>query len=195
MIQCGAFCFLPFTGQRPRCTTKGAPQPVCSPAPRHPAIRLGRPMDAKLPPPPFAETRFEALVRQYGRLITAVVARVGGARVAGAHEDVAQEVLLALWKRLEGEQKLEVGSSYVYKAAVRETVRALRREGSRRSAPIEACLLALPLERGRAVRAHLRGFEIGEIMGLYGWPYQKARNLLSRGMTDLRRLLKEKGIQ
>jgi len=178
-------------------------------------------MDAKLPPPPFAETRFEALVRQYGRLITAVVARVGGARVAGVHEDVAQEVLLALWKRLEGEQKLEVGSSYVYKAAVRETVRALRREGARRSEPIdeetaadstshgvferlaesergaqiEACLLALPLERGRAVRAHLRGFEIGEIMGLYGWPYQKARNLLSRGMTDLRRLLREKGIQ
>ena len=178
-------------------------------------------MDAKLPPPPFAETRFEALVRQYGRLITAVVARVGGARVAGVHEDVAQEVLLALWKRLEGEQKLEVGSSYVYKAAVRETVRALRREGARRCEPIdeetaadstshgvferlaesergaqiEACLLALPLERGRAVRAHLRGFEIGEIMGLYGWPYQKARNLLSRGMTDLRRLLREKGIQ
>jgi DNA-directed RNA polymerase specialized sigma24 family protein len=141
--------------------------------------------------------------------------------VAGGHQDVAQEVLLALWKRLEGEQTLEVGSSYVYRAAVRETVRALRREGSRRSEPIdeetaadstshgvferlaesergaqiEACLLALSLERGRAVRAHLRGFEIGEIMGLYGWPYQKARNLLSRGMTDLRRLLREKGIQ
>jgi len=178
-------------------------------------------MDAKLPPAPFAETRFEALVRQYGRLITAVVARVGGARVAGAHEDVAQEVLLALWRRLEGEQTLEVGSSYVYRAAVRETVRALQRQGSRRSEPldeehvaestsdgpferlaesergaqIEACLLSLPLERGRAVRAHLRGFEIGEIMGLYGWPYQKARNLLSRGMTDLRRRLREKGVQ
>ena len=178
-------------------------------------------MDAKLPPPPFAETRFEALVRQYGRLITAVVARVGGARVAGGREDVAQEVLLALWKRLEGEQTLEVGSSYVYRAAVRETVRALRREGARRSEPldeehvaeptsdgpferlaesergaqIEACLLTLPLDRGRAVRAHLRGFEIGEIMGLYGWPYQKARNLLSRGMTDLRQLLREKAVQ
>jgi len=178
-------------------------------------------MDAKLPLAPFAETRFEAMVRQYSRLITAVVARVGGARVAGGREDVAQEVLLALWKRLEGEQTLEVGSSYVYRAAVRETVRALRREGSRHSEPldeehvadstsdgpferlaesergaqIEACLLALPLERGRAVRAHLRGFEIGEIMGLYGWPYQKARNLLSRGLTDLRQRLRAKAIR
>ncbi|HVQ29264.1 MAG TPA: sigma-70 family RNA polymerase sigma factor, partial [Vicinamibacteria bacterium] len=167
------------------------------------------------------ETRFEALVRQYGRLITAVVARVGGARAAGARDDVAQEVLLALWKRLEREQTMEVGSSYVYKAAVRETVRALRREGSKRQetldentappnspasgpfehlaesergARIEACLGSLPLERERAVRAHLRGFEIGEIMGLYGWPYQKARNLVARGMTDLRRLLREQGI-
>ena len=178
-------------------------------------------MDAKLPLAPFAETRFEAMVRQYSRLITAVVARVGGARVAGGREDVAQVVLPALWKRLEGEQTLEVGSSYVYRAAVRETVRALRREGSRHSEPldeehvadstpdgpferlaesergaqIEACLLALPLERGRAVRAHLRGFEIGEIMGLYGWPYQKARNLLSRGLTDLRQRLRAKAIR
>jgi RNA polymerase sigma factor (sigma-70 family) len=178
-------------------------------------------MVTKLDPSSVAETRFEALVRQYGRLITAVVARVGGARVAGEREDVAQEILLALWKRLEGEQALEVGSSYIYKAAVRETVRALRREGSKRfetldenSAPpdsmsngpferlaesergaqIESCLASLPLERGRAIRAHLRGFEIREIMGLYGWPYQKARNLVARGMTDLRRLLQEQGV-
>ena len=177
-------------------------------------------MTTSLPPSAVAETRFEALVRQYGRLITAVVARVGGARVAGARDDVAQEVLLALWKRLEREQTLEVGSSYVYKAAVRETVRALRRELSKRhealdenSAPpnstsgpfehlaesergarIESCLGSLPLERERAVRAHLRGFEIREIMGLYGWPYQKARNLVARGMTDLRRLLREWGV-
>ena len=167
-----------------------------------------------------AETRFDALVRQYGRLITAVVARVGGARVAGTRDDVSQEVLLALWKRLEREQTLEVGSSYVYKAAVRETVRALRREGSKRlealdenspppnstagpfehlaererGARIESCLASLPLERERAVRAHLRGFEIREIMGLYGWPYQKARNLVARGMSDLRRLLREQDI-
>jgi len=177
-------------------------------------------MTTKLHPFSVAETRFEGLVRQYGRLITAVVARVGGGRVAAAREDVAQEVLLALWKRLEGEQTLEVGSSYVYKAAVRETVRALRREESKRfetldeknapdstsngpfehlaeserGAQIESCLVSLPLERGRAVRAHLRGFEIREIVDLYGWPYQKARNLVARGMTDLRRLLREQGV-
>jgi RNA polymerase sigma factor (sigma-70 family) len=178
-------------------------------------------MATKLHPSSVAETRFEALVRQYGRLITAVVARVGGARVAAAREDVAQEVLLALWKRLEREQTLEVGSSYVYKAAVRETVRALQRERSKlletldennappnstpngpfehlaeseRGAQIESCLASLPLDRARAVRAHLRGFEIREIMGLYGWPYQKARNLVARGLTDLRRLLRERGV-
>ncbi|HET9317017.1 MAG TPA: hypothetical protein VFQ51_15605, partial [Vicinamibacteria bacterium] len=41
-------------------------------------------------------------------------------------------------------------------------------------------------ERQAAVRAHLEGFQFQEVMLMHGWSYQKARNLVARGMADLR---------
>jgi DNA-directed RNA polymerase specialized sigma24 family protein len=35
----------------------------------------------------------------------------------------------------------------------------------------------------------LIGLDAGEISGLTGWPYNRVRNLVSRGMLDLRRIL------
>jgi hypothetical protein len=32
---------------------------------------------------------------------------------------------------------------------------------------------------------------VDEIMDLFGWSYQKARNLIARGKTDLRAILQE----
>jgi RNA polymerase sigma factor (sigma-70 family) len=168
-----------------------------------------------------ADVRFEELVRRYGRLISAVVARVARGGLAASRDDVEQKVLFSLWKRLCGEQTIDPSSSYVYRAAVREAVRAVREavgraedplaeEGVEQAGPepdpfatlaskerlaqIEGAMAALPLDRRRAVRAHLAGFDVDEIMRLHGWPYQKARNLIARGMADLRRTLTERGI-
>jgi RNA polymerase sigma factor (sigma-70 family) len=166
-----------------------------------------------------AHARFEDLVRQYGRLIASVVARVGGARASLIREDIQQQVLIGLWRQVEREQTIEHPASYVYRAAVRETVRALRREAAREAEPLEGDeaperaagpyesvvaseqasrleegLAALAPDRARAVRGHLLGFEVAEIMRMYGWPYQKTRNLIARGMADLRRSLLEKGL-
>jgi RNA polymerase sigma factor (sigma-70 family) len=175
-----------------------------------------RPRDAAL----------EDLAHRYARLIRAIVSRVGGRAAANATDDVGQEVLLALWRRLDGEQPIEHPTSYVYKAAVRETLRLLRRARARAEDPLEegaaaeiadgplraegdadrqlraretraaidGCLAGLTSERAAAVRAHLAGFEAQEIMAFHGWPYQKARNLIARGMGDLRRCLSAKGI-
>jgi RNA polymerase sigma factor (sigma-70 family) len=165
------------------------------------------------------QARFEHLVRQYGRLIASVVSRVGGARASLIREDIQQQVLIGLWRQVEREQNIIYPASYVYRAAVRETVRALRREAAREAEPIEADdapepsadpyqaavareqasrveegLSALAPDRARAVRGHLLGFEVAEIMRMYGWPYQKTRNLIARGMADLRRALLEKGL-
>jgi DNA-directed RNA polymerase specialized sigma24 family protein len=49
-------------------------------------------------------------------------------------------------------------------------------------------------DRARAVRLHLAGFTVQEIMGLCGWPYQKARNLIARGLAEVRERLRQKGI-
>jgi DNA-directed RNA polymerase specialized sigma24 family protein len=105
---------------------------------------------------------------------------------------------------------------------VRETVRALRREQARGEVPIEhadaeavadqadshaalesrelgaaieACVAALAEDRARAVRGHLAGFDVAELMALYGWTYQRARNLVARGMSDLRLALRARRVE
>jgi RNA polymerase sigma factor (sigma-70 family) len=170
---------------------------------------------------PELHARFEAIVRQYERLIGHVVLRIAGRHADMVKDDVRQNVLIALWKQIEREQEIEQVASYIYKATVREAVRARRRETERRerqeAAPpplklagedphraldareqalqLEACLAELSVERQQAVRAHLAGFEVAELMANYGWSYQKARNLVARGMQDLRDALRQKGFR
>ncbi|MFN7976614.1 MAG: sigma-70 family RNA polymerase sigma factor [Vicinamibacterales bacterium] len=179
-----------------------------------------------MPPPPSSpratatDARFDALIAQYGHLIAAAIRRVGGATVAAEHDDIAQAVRVALWKRLADEQAIDHPASYVYKAAVRETVRAVARIRARQVAPLDdlpteppsraadpdrlvasreqrealaEALRRLTPDRARAVRAHLAGLTVDELMHLRGWSYQRARNLIARGMADLRARLAERG--
>lgn len=168
--------------------------------------------------------RFEQLLRQYGRLVSSAVGRVAGRASPALRQDIEQDVLLALWKQVERAQVIEHPGAYFYRAAVRETVRALRRERRRQSEPLpengegvaeratpagdpqaqlerrelaehlERALAQLAPERARAVRAHLAGFSVHESMAMFGWSYQKARNLVARGLADLRGALRERGI-
>ena len=107
-------------------------------------------------------------------------------------------MLVALWKQLAREQTIDHPASYVYRAAVRETVRAVNRLRARPDVPLDAlrhepraqrqadadggveareqrealaaALGALSAERARAVRGHLAGFSVEELMQLCGWP-------------------------
>jgi len=156
----------------------------------------------------------EELVRRYGRLIRSVVARVFGRD----DDDVEQRVVVALWRKLDGGEPIEHPATYVYRAAVREAVRAVSEERRRAGAPLDEehpehgpdseaqvagrqlahlvgrCAAALVDERRRAVTAHLGGFSVEEIQSLHGWSYQKARNLVARGMADLRARLRAEGV-
>jgi RNA polymerase sigma factor (sigma-70 family) len=167
------------------------------------------------------EERFEELVRQYGRLIRSVVLRVGGPRAFDRAEDIEQRVLVELWKQVSREQPIDYPSSYLYRAAVRETVRTMRRalrrseealeegqavevdtapdpaaraQGRELGRLVEEAVAALAPDRRLAVRCHLAGHRVREIMTEQGWTYQKARNLIARGMADLRRGLRTRGI-
>jgi RNA polymerase sigma factor (sigma-70 family) len=171
--------------------------------------------------PAAGQARLEDFLARHKGLIQRVVRHVGGRRVELLREDIEQEVLISLWRRLGREQPLDLTPSYVYKAALRETVRSLRREGSRggQSATfqgdwpgsanepfadvshrecveaLEKSLAELPDDRQRAARLHLQGFRVEEIMTMCGWPYQRARNLVARAMADLRVALRERGIR
>jgi RNA polymerase sigma-70 factor, ECF subfamily len=164
-----------------------------------------------------AAARFDALLGQYDRLIVAIVARLGrqfGLRRDSfvVRDDIAQEVRFDLWKQVARGVVIEFPATYIYRATIRETVRALRRAASRTMEPLDddggqavepadpykilvardqlrlvhEGVASLTPERRRAVEAHLTGFQFQELMSMHGWSYQKARNLVSRGMADLR---------
>jgi RNA polymerase sigma factor (sigma-70 family) len=168
-----------------------------------------------------AELKLTALVRDYGRLIAQAIRRVVGPGGVPEPSDIEQQVHIALWQQLKREQFIEYPASYVYKAAIREAVRAVRRYRARAEEPLESApvqvsgpearadrltdarrvqdalaeaLAAMAPDRARAVRGHLAGFNVEELMTLYGWTYQRARNLIARGMADLRAELRSRGL-
>ena len=167
---------------------------------------------------PPGDAQLEDLVRRFSRLVRSVAARVGGSRGSQIAEDVEQEVFVNIWKQLGREQTIENPSSYIYRCAVRETLRLLERERGTEPADEDAAMAvrdrapgpdeqllaneradaladaidALSIDRRRAVQAYLAGFSVPEVMKMYGWSYERARNLSARGMADLRALLKER---
>jgi RNA polymerase sigma-70 factor (ECF subfamily) len=59
---------------------------------------------------------------------------------------------------------------------------------------VKEILGRLPAERRRAVGLHLQGWTTPEIARLAGWSESKAKNLVYRGLDDLRRQLRLQGI-
>jgi RNA polymerase sigma factor (sigma-70 family) len=139
-------------------------------------------------------------------------------------DEVLQEVRIRLWRAGVTLAKLETLSpSYVYRAAASAAIDLLRRRRARReermddeAAPppravavqpaddalaaddtaraIEACLLELVPSRRAVVRMYLKGYDREEVAALLGWSEAKTRNLLYRGLDDLRRHLRARGI-
>ncbi|MEO8678623.1 MAG: sigma-70 family RNA polymerase sigma factor, partial [Vicinamibacterales bacterium] len=166
------------------------------------------------------DAQLEALVRQFSRLVRSVAGRVGGPQGRQIADDVEQHVFLNLWKQLRREQNIENPGSYIYRCAVRETVRLLSVErkadhegddaaefvrdpaigpddqvaSRERSRLVAEALRTLPPDRRRAAQAYLAGFSVPETMTMFGWSYERARNLSARGMADLRAALRERGI-
>ncbi|MBO0721663.1 MAG: sigma-70 family RNA polymerase sigma factor [Blastocatellia bacterium] len=60
---------------------------------------------------------------------------------------------------------------------------------------IEAALTSIPENRRRAVQLHLQGMTKQEIGELLGWTEAKARNLIYRGLQDLREHLRAEGVE
>jgi RNA polymerase sigma-70 factor (ECF subfamily) len=60
---------------------------------------------------------------------------------------------------------------------------------------VEAALARLPADRRRTVGLYLEGMTSQEIADLLGWSEPKARNLVYRGLKDLRRELRAVGVE
>ena len=167
---------------------------------------------------PVPNRALEQLISRYARLVRSAVGRVAGPLTDLVADDVEQKVAVALWRAMPGEQMPRHPASYLYRAAVRETVRAVRSrhetgkielvdehrdpspspdtllESKELGMTIRDALSKLAPARRRAVQAHLMGFDVREIMQTEDWSYNRARNLIARGMADLRRELEKRGV-
>ena len=71
---------------------------------------------------------------------------------------------------------------------------ATRAELSDLAAHVSRAIGDLSPARQAAVRLHLSGYERREIADLMRWSEGRTRNLLSRGLMDLREVLAQRGI-
>ena len=67
-------------------------------------------------------------------------------------------------------------------------------EGSELAERVNRAIDAIPATRRPAVRMHLAGYPREEIAALMGWTEAKTRNLIYRGLADLRERLASEGV-
>ncbi len=139
-------------------------------------------------------------------------------------DEVMQQVRIRLWHAHgDSEQIRRAPASYIYRTAVTAALDLMRRRRAQREdlkVPIESegekgpstpgpdrqmesselieqvarAIETLPASRRPVVRMYLAGYPREEISSLLGWSESKTRNLLYRGLADLRGCLTAQGI-
>jgi RNA polymerase sigma factor (sigma-70 family) len=133
-------------------------------------------------------------------------------------DEVLQDVRIRIWRSLSTREKIALApASYVYRTAISASLDLIRRRRADRVEHSErvsenqavasgtgpdqtveaaefAALLAEALSRIResrrlVVRMHMAGYHRCEIAEIMGWTEAKTRNLLYRGLADLRQQL------
>jgi RNA polymerase sigma-70 factor (ECF subfamily) len=158
------------------------------------------------------------------RLVRAVV-RVCPSWLAGSAEDIVQAAMVRVTRSSSpGEGDRGHSSLYLEKAAFSATVDEIRRHRRRREiqaddettmsqapsraaspeqgsvareirAGLRECLEGLVAPRRRAVALYLMGESVPGAAALFGWTPKKTENLVYRGLADLRRCLRQKGLE
>jgi RNA polymerase sigma-70 factor (ECF subfamily) len=170
--------------------------------------------------PAFRPKTHEAIFRQFSRSM----GRICPAWLADRRMDILQTAMLrTLEATRTDESERTVPASYLWKAVYTATVDEIRRIRRERVEPLEEaalhwrepransdpfrelsmhevgravdeCLGQLGQRRHLVVGLHLMGHSVGEMKRITGWGEKKVRNLLYRGLAELRRNLAAKGI-
>lgn len=170
-------------------------------------------------PPEDRSLTIEALVRDWAVVIRRAASRFGLDQAE--QDELVQEVRIRVWRALERNQGRpeELLPSYGYSAAVSASIDLIRKRRPSRTVTVvpldsiaetlaaagslgttEADLVAA-LERGLAsldpprriaVQLHLRGHSLDEVARIAGWTSAKARNLVYRGLEDLRSAIEQR---
>jgi RNA polymerase sigma-70 factor (ECF subfamily) len=159
----------------------------------------------------MADPAFERIVRTYGEAL----ARVAWGYVDGAadHEDLIQDILVAIWRALPRLRAASSERTFVFRIAHNRgcTFLARRRDheplgpdapiadprpgpdedfdNARQRAKLAAAVRTLPEAHCQAVLLRLEGFTIGEIAALQGTTENNVSVRLTRARDRLRELL------
>ena len=167
------------------------------------------------------EQRFRELFNAYKPQLRRVLERRLAGNHGVDVDDVLQDVAMRLWRAICDERKIQHDASYIHRIASTALIDAVRRarvrapvaadedtvaqapnpgpgppetaEGDELSDRIEVGLSTLSSSRARAVRLYLHGYNTREIAGLCQWTEPKARNLLYRGLAELKQMLQGHG--
>jgi RNA polymerase sigma factor (sigma-70 family) len=165
---------------------------------------------------------FDIVLSKFAQTIKGNIKKYNLSKEGIDPDDVFQEVRIKIWKLLNDEKKIINYSSYIKRivdSSVIDHIRKMRRERGLISQQkhktinewkspyeienvyeknlrkiISAGIDSLLESRRKVVKLFLLNLTIEEIASLFNWSRDKTRNLLYRGLSDLRRTLKEKGI-
>jgi RNA polymerase sigma factor (sigma-70 family) len=164
----------------------------------------------------------EALLDRFRGLIKVQIHKFNPGRFGLDPEDISQEIKIRLWRVLNNEKEITNFPSYLRKivnSSVIDMLRKCKREenivlhekqkkisetkfdyfadlavnDSLREA-LGTAVGSLIESRRKVVKLFLLDMNIEEISAFYNWSTDKTRNLLYRGLSDLRRILKNKDI-
>lgn len=172
--------------------------------------------------PLSSDRDLEALLARFTNFIRAQIQKFEVQRFGIDPDDIAQEVRIKIWKLIKNEKNVVNYASYIKKivdSVVIDQLRLLRKDeqlyrmekqkqvaeqlNGYRPEVLRNALLkeavgkaveSLIESRRNVVKLYLFDLSIEEISRFYGWSLHKTRNLLYRGLADLKRFLKKADI-
>lgn len=166
---------------------------------------------------------FESVINRFSTFIKAQIQQYNLQKNGIDPDDIAQEVKIKIWKLFNDEKNIQNYASYIRKivnSSAIDHLRKLKREEvildnerrkiiseikSRYSSEIILDknlkkMIALAVDsliesRKKVVKLFLLNMKIDEIAALFLWSRDKTRNLLYRGLNDLKKILRERGIE
>lgn len=166
---------------------------------------------------------FDLVLKKFARSIQGNIQKFNLPKEGIDPDDVFQEVRIKIWKLLNDEKKIINYSSYIRKivdSSVIDHIRKMRRErvlilqqkqraisewkstyetdseyDKNLKQMVSETVKSLLESRQKVVRLYLLNLTIEEIATLFSWSRDKTRNLLYRGLSDLKKSLKERGIE
>ncbi len=169
------------------------------------------------------EREFQKMLEDFSIFIRSQVLRYRLDRLGLDADDLTQEIRLKLWKIIDNEKNIHNPASYIKKvveSAVIDQIRKIRREeevvisekqkliseleprsvhypdppGSIREYIMKAAD-SLMESRKTVVKLYLLNMSLSEISAYLNYSQAKTRNLLYRGLADLKAILKEMGFR